>query len=118
MTFIHHALRYTILTCAKKSENGRPPSRANANVNRETDASSANPETNAIRIRPTSITVPAALEPVACTKMAMIGNPVGVLSTSSILPRQKRRAMRKLKASVALMAMVSMMTFGTVVAAS
>lgn len=69
-------------------------------------------------IRPASMAVAAALEPVACLKMAMMGKPVGVLRTSSIFPRVKSKAIRKPKARTPLMQMVRMMTLGIVVAES
>ena len=95
-----------------------PPSRANAKVSLETDASRAKPDAKAIMIKPLVIAVAAAFEPVAAWKIAMMGNPVGVLSTSSIFPRQKSSAMRKPNASNPLMQIVRMMTFGMVVAES
>lgn len=95
-----------------------PPSLAKANVRRDTDAKSAKPEAKAMMIRPASMAVAAALEPVAARKMAMIGKPVGVLRTSVMFPRQKRRAIRKPKARTPLMMMVRMMTLGTVDAES
>ena len=95
-----------------------PPSRAKAKVSLDTDASSAKPEAKAMIIRPLVMAVAAAIEPVAAWKMAMMGNPVGVLRTSSMFPRQNSRAIRKPNARAPLMQIVRMMTFGMVVALS
>jgi hypothetical protein len=95
-----------------------PPSRAKANVNRETEVSSAKLEAKAMTIMADSIADAPALEFVACLKMAMIGKPVFVLRASSMFPIEKSRASNIPNASKPLMTIERNITRGIVTAAS
>lgn len=66
------------LTYAKNRANGIPPSRAKANVNRDTEVSKAKQDAKAIVIMLHSIAVAPAFDPEACRKISMIGKSVFV----------------------------------------
>lgn len=110
--------RYRKPTCAKNLENGMPPSRAKANVNRETEVSSARLEAMAMMIIADSIADAPALEFVACLEIAMIGKPVFVLRAPSIFPIEKSSASNIPKAIKPLMTIERNITRGIVTAES
>ena len=95
-----------------------PPSRAKANVNRETEASRAKQEAMAMMMIADSIADAPTFDPVACRKISMMGKSVGVLSASLIFPIAKRSASRIPNARDPLMIIVRKTTLGMVVAAS
>lgn len=106
------------LTCAKKPEKGRPLSRANAQVRRETEAKT--PKSAIIvekRIMHMMMVAPA-LELVAWKRIWMTGNPVGVLRAASTSPIQKRRVIKKPSAMTVLSTTAHIMALGTFLGAS
>ena len=68
------------------------------------------------RMRTTQvIPVAAALLLVACTKISMKGNPVGVSKAAVISPRQKRTAIRMARPMIPFSSIVESITQGTIV---
>ncbi len=95
-----------------------PPSRAKANVNRDTEVSNAKLDAKAMMMIVDSIAEAPALEPVASLKISIMGKPVGVLRTFSTFPMEKRSASSMANARTPLIMIVRKMTFGIVVAES
>lgn len=63
------------------------------------------------------IPVAAALLFVACTKISMNGNPVGVSKAALISPRQNKRAIRSARPNTPLSIIVEIIAQGTIVEA-
>ena len=99
-------------TLPKRSENGRPRSRANAQVKRETDASeekrATRPFQHSINVR----TVAPPFEPVAWRRISMTGYPVGVLRALTGSPMHSRRMMTRMNVWTPLIRTDSTMLWG------